>query len=141
MERYAGSPFQARKGELLATHELSGFVAEEGAELAGFAGYHFPRSGECELAALFARLQTGIGTKLVEAVVEEARRSGARRLWLITTNDNIEAMRFYQRRGFRLAALYPGAVDDSRRTLKPDIPAIGNFGIPIRDEIEFEMVL
>ena len=45
-------------------------------------------------------------------------------------------MRFYQRRGFVLAGVYPGAIEQSRR-IKPQIPRVGNFGIPIRDEIEF----
>ena len=55
----------------------------------------------------------------------------------MTTND--EALRFYQRRGFRLSALRRGAVDDSRRRLKPQISAVGELGIPIRDEIELEL--
>jgi hypothetical protein len=58
----------------------------------------------------------------------------------MTTNDNLRALRFYQRRGLRLAALYPGAVEESRR-LKPSIPLIGENGIPIRDELELELDL
>jgi hypothetical protein len=69
---------------------------------------------------------------------EIARRAGCSRFWLITTNDNVDALRFYQRRGFRLAALHSGAVDDSRARLKPEIPEVGDHGIPIRDEIELE---
>lgn len=57
-------------------------------------------------------------------------------LWLVTTNDNVDALRFCQRRGFRLRALRAGAVDESRRTVKPEIPEIGDHQIPIRDEIE-----
>lgn len=52
----------------------------------------------------------------------------------MTTNDNLDALRLYQRHGFRLAALRPGAVDRSRH-LKPDIPAIGAYGLPLRDEL------
>jgi ribosomal protein S18 acetylase RimI-like enzyme len=59
---------------------------------------------------------------------------------LLTTNDNLHALRFYQRRGFRLAALYPGALAEARK-LKPSIPETGYHGIPIRDEIELEMSL
>jgi hypothetical protein len=62
-----------------------------------------------------------------------ARAAGCTRLWLITTNDNVDALRFYQRRGFRLAALHAGAVDDSRARLKPEIPEAGLYGIAIRD--------
>jgi hypothetical protein len=61
-------------------------------------------------------------------------------VWLITTNDNLNALRFYQKRGFRLAALYPGAVDESR-TIKPQIPLVGENGIPLHDEIRLELAL
>jgi hypothetical protein len=54
---------------------------------------------------------------------------------VLTTNDNVNALRFYQRRGFRLAALNAGAVDDARATLKPEIPPVGAYGIPLRDEL------
>ena len=82
----------------------------------------------------------GIGSTLLEGVANEARRRGCRRLWLITTNDNLNAIRFYQRRGLRLVAVHAGAVDDARR-LKPSIPLVGEDGIPIRDELEFELEL
>lgn len=62
------------------------------------------------------------------------------RLWLITTNDNMEALRFYQKRGFILSALYPNALEESRK-LKPEIPEVGLEGIPLRDEIELEFKL
>ena len=65
-------------------------------------------------------------------------RASGRRVWLVTTNDNLEALRFYQRRGFRLAQLRCGAVDEARRHLKPAIPASGFFGIPVHDEIVLE---
>ncbi|MFL5758235.1 MAG: GNAT family N-acetyltransferase [Thermomicrobiales bacterium] len=79
----------------------------------------------------------GIGSALLRAVEDAARSAGAPRLWMITTNDNLDALRFYQRRGYRLVAVHAGAVDDARE-LKPSIPEIGNHGIPIHDEIELE---
>jgi GNAT superfamily N-acetyltransferase len=142
LTRHAGSPLQARKGELLATHELPGFVAVEGERIVGFAADRPDPDGDYELVALFAeRRQTGVGTALLGAVIAEARDASARVLWLITTNDNLDAMRFYQRRGFRLLAVYPGAVDEARRTLKAEIPEVGEFGIRIRDEVEFVLEL
>jgi len=81
----------------------------------------------------------GAGTALLTAVEAAAAAAGCRRLWLITTNDNLDALRFYQRRGYRLAALYPGAVDEARR-VKPTIPLVGNHGIPLHDELELEKV-
>ena len=56
----------------------------------------------------------------------------------ITTNDHVDALRFYQRRGFQLAAVHRGAVEDSRGKLKPEIPVVGAYGIPLRDEIELD---
>jgi len=69
-----------------------------------------------------------------------AAAAGCTRLWLVTTNDNVEALRFYQKQGFRLVALYPNALEASRR-LEPDLPLVGRHGIPLRDEIELEMRL
>ena len=66
--------------------------------------------------------------------------AGCRRVWLITTNDNLRALRFYQRRGFRLVAVHPNALARSRE-LKPSIPEIGLDGIPLRDELELELTL
>jgi GNAT superfamily N-acetyltransferase len=79
----------------------------------------------------------GAGTALIEALVSRLRVEGVSVLRVTTTNDNLDALRFYQRRGFRIIAVRPGAVDESRR-VKPSIPAIGEYGIPIRDEIELE---
>jgi len=93
---------------------------------------------DCEVLTLHAaRPRNGAGTALLAAVRELA---GERRVWLITTNDNVDALRFYQRRGFRLAKLHAGAVDDARTRLKPGIPRFGDHGIALRDEIELERV-
>jgi ribosomal protein S18 acetylase RimI-like enzyme len=81
-----------------------------------------------------------VGSALIAAVRAAAQAAGCRRLWLVTTNDNTRALRFYQKRGFRLAALYPNAMERYRR-LKPQIPELGLDGIPLRDEIELEMTL
>jgi ribosomal protein S18 acetylase RimI-like enzyme len=77
---------------------------------------------------------------LLAAVAEEAVRRGARRLWLITRNDNLDALRFYQRRGMRLCAIHRDAIDQAR-LVKPSIPLVGNFGIAIRDELELDLRL
>lgn len=72
---------------------------------------------------------------MLTAVEDKARAAGCNRVWLITSNDNVEALRFYQRRGYRITAVYPGAIDEARK-IKPAIPLIGNHGIEIHDEIE-----
>ena len=64
--------------------------------------------------------------------------AGCASVWLTTTNYNLDALRFYQRRGFRLVRVRPGAVDEARQTMKPEIPEVGSFGIPMRDELDLE---
>ena len=75
----------------------------------------------------------GSGTALVEALAGLLAPQGVRELWLTTTNDNLDALRFYQRRGFRLMELRAGAMEEVRK-LKPTIPRIGDYGISVRDE-------
>jgi len=77
---------------------------------------------------------------LINAVVEQARGRKCRRVWLVTTNDNLHALAFYQKRGFELVAVHRGAVNESRK-IKPVISLIGMHNIPLRDEIELEMIL
>jgi GNAT superfamily N-acetyltransferase len=119
---------------------LPGFAAICGDEIAGVVTYHFQGSA-CEIVTLDS-LETnrGIGTALVDAVKQRARQIGCHRLWLRTTNDNLNALRFYQKRGFVLAAIHPNALERSRK-LRPEIPLVGKEGIPLRDEIELEMML
>ncbi|WP_208896861.1 GNAT family N-acetyltransferase [Streptomyces incarnatus] len=73
-------------------------------------------------------------------LVRAARGVGSGRLWLVTTNDNVRDLRFYQRYGFDLVAVHRDAVARSR-ALKPTIPRLGMDGIPIRHELELELRL
>jgi ribosomal protein S18 acetylase RimI-like enzyme len=139
LEAELGGALQARRGELLDVLALPGFVAERDGEPVGIATYR-PDGADCELAFIAAfEAGQGVGSALLEAVVAAA--AGCHRVWLVTTNDNLDALRFYQRRGFRLSELRPGAVDDARRSLKPRISVVGEHGIPLRDELELELVL
>jgi len=131
----------ARRGELLDALGHPALLAWQGDVLVGVATY-VVEAEACELLTLHAQHQfAGGGTALLEAVVRAAREAGCRRLWVVTTNDNVDALRFYQRRGFRLAQLRPGAVDACRGTLKPEIPLVGAHEIPLRDELELERTL
>jgi ribosomal protein S18 acetylase RimI-like enzyme len=125
-------------GEQLYPASLPGFVALRGGEIAGHVSYRI--EGErCEIASIDAEPEhAGIGTRLLEAVLAAARAAGCTTVWLTTTNDNLGALRFYQRRGFRLRELRVGAVDRARETLKPEIPSVGAHGIPLRDELDLE---
>ena len=131
----------ARLGELVHPLDHPALVAEDaGGQLLGLLTYVPGQDWrQCEILTLHADEQwRGAGTALVEAAAQLARRQGCARLWVITTNDNVDALRFYQRRGFCLVRVHRGAVDRSRASLKPEIRAVGAYGIPLRDEIELE---
>jgi len=134
-----GAEFIAAHYEVYHCRNLPGFIAIEGKEKVGLATYAIV-GGDCEVVSLDSlRPCAGIGTGLIEAVKAAASGSGCRRLWLVTTNDNMNALRFYQKRGFVLVKINRNAIEFARN-LKP-VPLIGADGIPLRDEIELEMIL
>jgi GNAT superfamily N-acetyltransferase len=144
-----GGPDIVTRGRIHRAHELPGFMALEEGERLGCVTYRF-EGAHCEVVSLDSFHEgRGIGGALLAAVEREARRRGAERTWLITTNDNMKALRFYQRRGYRLVDVHAGAVEvdvhagaiEYSRQLKPSIPAIGIDEIPIRDELELEKSL
>jgi len=136
-----GADFIVTQGRTVYPVNLPGFLASDasGAPV-GLATYELI-GDQCELVTLDAFHKfSGMGTGLLKAVEDEARRVGCRRLWLITLNDNLDAIRFYQRRGMTIAAVHTNAMELSRK-IKPAIPEVGQHNIPLRDEIEFEMQL
>ena len=129
-----GSHVIALRGELVDATDHAALIAGEREGV-----LHFRRLDDtrCEIVTLEAfRTGRGIGTVLVETLAAQALGDGFRQLVVVTTNDNLDALRFYQARGFRLHALRPGAVDAARRSLNPEIAPTGSYGLPIRDEIE-----
>jgi N-acetylglutamate synthase-like GNAT family acetyltransferase len=119
---------------------IGALVAETGGDFAGLATYEV-RDDECELVTLNATLEgRGVGTALLDATADRARAAGCARLWLVTSNDNLAALRFYQRRGWRLWSVHQGAIDEARRR-KPSIPEVGLDGIPLHDEIVLGLAL
>jgi ribosomal protein S18 acetylase RimI-like enzyme len=131
----------ARRGVLVDSLDHPAVLAWSEGELTGVATYVVDGDG-CELLTLHAATRLmGVGSALLAAVQDIARDAGCRRLWVVTTNDNLEALRCYQRRGFRLVLIRSGAVDRSREMLKPEIPRTGAYDIPLRDELELEMSL
>ena len=121
--------------------QLPGFVAVDAAGIVGHVAYRVAADA-CELVAIAVDPPwRGTGSALLQRVVEAARSAGCGLVWLTTTNDNLDALRFYQRRGFRLSRVRPGAVDEARRRLKPEIPSVGSYGIPMRDEIDLALDL
>ena len=136
-----GSPVVTSRGLAHLAPDLPCLVAVDGERWLGVAVYRLDGE-ECELVLLEAfEHGHGVGTALLGATAEVARKSNSRRLWLVTTNDNLDALRFYQRRGMRLVRLGVDATTEARRTLKPEIPLVGEYGIPLRDELELELIL
>jgi ribosomal protein S18 acetylase RimI-like enzyme len=132
-----GSTMIVTRGVLHAANELPGFVAVEENVPVGLLTYRF-NAGDCEIVSLDSISDNrGIGSSLLKSVEQVAKEKKCNRIWLITTNDNLHALRFYQRRGYALAAIHRDAIERSRQ-LKPQIPLIGKDGIPLRDEIELE---
>ena len=139
LERW-GDEFVVAHGVVYRPEGLEGFVALEAEEWIGAITLAF-LDGECEIVSIDSlREAKGVGTALIGKAIEAAGAKGCRRIFLITTNDNLNALGFYQKRGFELAALHRGAVNESRK-LKPGIPLIGANGIPLRGELELEMSL
>src|SRR5438132_2059318 len=135
-----GAEIIVSRGVVYHPQDLPGFVAIQEGEMVGLVTYNI--EGEsCEVVTIDSiRPSSGVGTVLIETVRDIAIKSRCKRLWLITTNDNLNALRFYQKRGFVLVAVHRNAIEQSRK-LKPQIPLLGEHGIPIRDEIELEMPL
>ncbi len=131
----------ARRGELVDPGGLEGMVALRDHTPVGAVTYLiFGRAWEIVTLNAIER-RRGVGRVLIDAVLERARHAGADSVWLITTNDNLDAIAFYESVGFELVTCHSGAVDDARATLKPSIPTHAANGLPIRDELEFRLRL
>jgi len=151
-ERWGTTQIVSR-GKAVYGHLLPGFMAERGAEAEaeeqkeeataeniGLITVHIGER-DCEITTLDSLDESmGVGSALVEAVEEWAREVGIRRLWLVTTNDNLDALKFWQKRGYELVSVHRNAIADARR-IKPQIPITGLNGITIRDEIELEKII
>lgn len=128
------------RGKIVDMTLVDGIAVYESNSIIGLITYEI-RNDECEILSFDSKHENqGIGTELIKRVIEIARNQGCRKLKLITTNDNINAIKFYQKRGFNMVRLYHNSMDISRK-LKPSIPMIGEYGIPLMHEIEFEMKL
>lgn len=135
---------QARRGALVDVLEGPGLVAMLGGEPVGVVTWLADDGGTAEvrvLAVAFGVRGRGVGRALMDAAAAALRGGGLRRAWLVTTNDNLAAIALYQKAGWRLTALRAGALAETRLTLKPAIPEIGEHGIPLRDELELELDL
>lgn len=128
------------RGEIIDMTTMDGFIMYDNKTIVGLVTYRL-KDNECEIMSLDSLIERhGIGTALVNQVIEIAIKKKCNRVKLITTNDNINALYFYQKRGFDMVCLYHNALDTSRK-LKPSIPMFGEFNIPLKHEIELQMNL
>lgn len=135
-----GSPQMVISTGIYDCSTLEGFAVLKEEKIIGLITYVI-QNGECEIISLDSVEEgKGIGSALVQEVERLALKEKCKVLKLVTTNDNLLALRFYQKRGFLLSQIFNNAVEKARK-LKPEIPYIGNDGIPIRDEIELKKLL
>ncbi|MDH3890334.1 MAG: GNAT family N-acetyltransferase [candidate division Zixibacteria bacterium] len=136
-----GADFIISRARRIYPAEIEGYYAvDQTGKRVGLVTYEVT-GDQCEVVTLdaFDKFR-GVGTALLDTVRAEMPKRGVERMWLITTNDNLDAIRFYQRRGWTIATVHVNALAESRR-MKPSISEIGMHGIPLRDEIEFELLL
>jgi len=131
-----GSDILVTRGNIYKADELDGVLVYENGKIIGLGLYKI--KNDCEIVLLETFTQNkGIGSKIIEKIKEIAKAKNCKRVWLITSNENINAIKFYQKRGFHISNIYLNAMEEARK-IKPEIPKIAN-GIEIRDEIEFEI--
>jgi ribosomal protein S18 acetylase RimI-like enzyme len=142
LDDHLGGRQQARRGEVIDVLESGlGLVAERQGTPVGLLTYRLDADA-IELSSMAADPEhAGIGSSLLETLERAVRAADRHWIWVVTTNDNLDALRFYQRRGFRIGEVRVGAVDRARLSIKPSIAASGAYGIPLRDEIELVLDL
>lgn len=127
------------RGKIVDMTKVDGIIAMDADKIVGLLTYVI-NNDTCEITSLDSLQEgCGIGTALVNKIISIAKEKKCNRIIVVTTNDNINAIRFYQKRGFDMARLYHNALDVSRK-LKPEIPLIGENSILLKHEIEFEII-
>ncbi len=140
LRKWWGDETVVLRGEIYHPAEYEGFIAEYDSAEAGLILLRF-EGKRSEIMSLSASDESPpISSKLVAAAINRAREKGAQKMIVVTTNDNISALRFYQQLGFTIRDWRMNAVERSR-AIKPKIPREGNYHIPIRDEIELELII
>jgi GNAT superfamily N-acetyltransferase len=135
-----GGDFIISKGKSHYCEDLQGLIVEGDYSIKGLCLYLI-ENDELEVVLIESFEENlGVGSSLMKEIENIAIESSIKRIWLVTTNDNINAMRFYLKNGFVFRKIDRNAVDGYRK-IKQGIPLVGNYGIPIMDELEFEKIL
>lgn len=138
-QHWGGEPLIIRSKKYYPS-KLDGIFATKDNQTIGFLFYDIQNTS-CEIVVfeVFDKFK-GIGTQLLEKLKIIAKEKSCARIYLMTTNDSLDALRFYQRRGFHICGIHIDSIKESRK-IKPVIPMIGDYGIPLRDEIDLELIL
>lgn len=138
-KNWGGEPLVVR-GKKFHPTALPGLIAESENKIIGALFYEI-RAHDCEIimVEVFDKFN-GIGTQLLNELINIAKSKNCNRIYLMTTNDNLDALRFYQRRGFTICGIHIDSVKESRK-LKPTIGMIGDHDIPLRDEIDLQLII
>ncbi|MDW7616082.1 GNAT family N-acetyltransferase [Peribacillus simplex] len=116
--------------------ELEGFaVIDENEKITGMGTYKLINQ-ECEIISLNSEHEKQ-GSSLLYVIENIAKEKNCHTIKVITTNDNLQALKFFQKRGYFISEIVKNAVEGSRK-IKPEIPFYSFDGIPIRDEIILE---
>jgi GNAT superfamily N-acetyltransferase len=135
-----GGDFIISKGTCHSCEDLQGLIAEGDYSINGICLYLIVED-ELEIVLIESFEENkGIGSILLKEIENVAVESNVKRIWLVTTNDNINAIRFYLNKGYCFRRIARNAIEEYRK-IKPSIPKIGNYGIPIIDELEFEKII
>ena len=140
LQQFWGTVIAVGHGVAYDASTLPALLSYQDDQLTGLLTYQITTEGLEVVTINAVERCRGAGTALLEAAAETGRAASAHRLWLVTTNDNLDALRFYQRRGMRIVSVSPGAVDRSR-LIKPSIPLVGLYDIEIHDELTLELSL
>ena len=139
IEQWGSSEMEISSG-IYECDTLNGFFLEEYGQIIGLITY-WVQANEVEIISLDSLIEgKGIGSKLLEKVEDFAKQSNFKVVSLLTTNDNLNALKFYQKRGYRITEIIPNAVNEARN-LKPSIPLMGSEGIPLHDELKLSKII
>jgi len=138
-DHWGGEPLVVR-AENFYPSKLEGILALSEDKIIGFLFFDI-QDQTCEIIVIdvFDKFK-GVGTTLINKLKIIAKDKDCNRIYLTTHNDNLDALRFYQRREFHICAIHIDSVKEGRK-MKPEIPMTGDYDIPIRDEIDLELLL
>ena len=122
-------------GELMDVEEMPALVAVRHSTPSGALAYRLLGDALHVVALATDPMwqRSGVAAYLLAEAELLARRLKLGRLLVATTNDNLPALYFYQRHGYRLTELIPNSVADHTHQEEA-----GFAGIPVRDEVRLE---